>query len=72
MVHPRGPTFVSVPSDDLAQPASSPAVRRIATAFETDSAAIARLATAVGKAEQPAFVVGPDVGRSGAVETMVA
>src|SRR3954471_1855544 len=33
MQHPRGPTFVSVPSDDWARPAALPPFRRIATEF---------------------------------------
>jgi benzoylformate decarboxylase len=69
--HPRGPTFVSIPSDDWAHPASPPPIRRIATEFAPDPAAIARLAEALAQAVTPAIVVGPDVDRSGAVEPMV-
>ena len=71
MQHPRGPTFVSVPSDDWARLASLPAVRRIATEFAPDPAAIVRLAAAIEAAKRPAFVVGPEVDRNGCVEQMV-
>ncbi|HEY2398993.1 MAG TPA: benzoylformate decarboxylase [Steroidobacteraceae bacterium] len=70
--HPRGPTFVSIPSDDWAKPARLPVVRSIATEFAPDPAAIARLAAAIAKAERPAFIVGPDVDRSNSVGQMVA
>ncbi|MBR0726320.1 benzoylformate decarboxylase [Bradyrhizobium manausense] len=70
--HPRGPTFVSVPSDDWARPASRPPARRIATEFAPDSAAIVRLGTAIAAAKRPAFVVGPEVDRNGCVDAMVA
>ncbi|MGL9623005.1 benzoylformate decarboxylase [Bradyrhizobium sp. U531] len=72
MQHPRGPTFVSVPSDDWGRPAVAPPVRHIATEFAPDPAAIVRLAAAVGVAKRPVFVVGPEVDRSGCVEQMVA
>lgn len=69
---PWGPTFVSVPSDDWAQTALPLASRSVATEFEPDADAVARLAAAVGAAKRPAFVVGPEVDRSGAVDRMVA
>lgn len=72
MQHPRGPTFVSVPSDDWARAASVPAVRSIASEFAPDMAAIERLAVAIVKADRPVFVVGPDVDRTGAVDRIVA
>jgi benzoylformate decarboxylase len=72
MQHPRGPTFVSVPSDDWARPATLPAIRRIATEFAPDPAALVRLAAAIEAAKRPAFVIGPDVDRSGCVDQMVA
>ncbi|MGX4806514.1 benzoylformate decarboxylase [Bradyrhizobium guangdongense] len=72
MQHPRGPTFVSVPSDDWARPASLPPLRRIATEFAPDMAAIGRLGAAIAAAKSPAFVVGPEVDRNGAVDAMVA
>lgn len=72
MQHPRGPTFVSVPSDDWARPACPQAVRSIAGDFAPDGAAIERLAAAIGQAERPVFVVGPDVDRNGGVSQMVA
>jgi benzoylformate decarboxylase len=72
MQHPRGPTFVSVPSDDWARAAALPPVRRIATEFAPDPAAIVRLATAIVTARKPAFVIGPDVDRSGCVDQMVS
>lgn len=72
MQHPRGPTFVSVPSDDWARAAALPPVRRIATEFAPDPAAIVRLATAIVTARKPVFVIGPDVDRSGCVDQMVS
>ncbi|WP_076866038.1 benzoylformate decarboxylase [Bradyrhizobium mercantei] len=72
MQHPRGPTFVSVPSDDWTRPASPVPVRRIATEFAPDPAAIDQLAAAIGAARRPAFVVGPEVDRNGSVDEMVA
>jgi len=72
MQHPRGPTFVSVPSDDWARPAAHPPIRRIATEFAPDPSAVARLAGMIGAARKPAFVAGADVDRNGCVEQMVA
>jgi benzoylformate decarboxylase len=72
MQHPRGPTFVSVPSDDWARPAALPPVRSIATEFAPDPAAVVRLAEAIGAARRPAFIVGPDVDRAGCVEQMIS
>jgi benzoylformate decarboxylase len=71
MQHPRGPTFVSVPSDDWARPASSVPVRRVATEFAPDPAAIHQLGVAIAAARMPVFVVGPEIDRSGSVDTMV-
>ncbi|WP_234686010.1 benzoylformate decarboxylase [Bradyrhizobium monzae] len=71
MQHPRGPTFVSVPSDDWARPGTLPPVRRIATEFAPDPAAIVRLAAAIGAAKRPAFVIGSEVDRNGCVDQMV-
>lgn len=72
MQHPRGPTFVSVPSDDWARPAPLPPVRHIATEFAPDPTAIVRLGGAIAAAKSPAFIVGPEVDRNGCVEAMVA
>ncbi|WP_438391971.1 benzoylformate decarboxylase [Caballeronia sp. DA-9] len=71
MQHPRGPTFVSVPSDDWERSTVMPAIRRVATEFAPDAAAIASLAVAIGKAARPAFVVGAEIDRSNSVEKMV-
>ncbi|CUX56518.1 benzoylformate decarboxylase [Agrobacterium deltaense] len=72
MQHPRGPTFVSVPSDDWARTAPVVPMRSIATEFGPDTAAIKRLAEVIAKAKRPVFVVGPDVDRNSAVGLMVA
>jgi benzoylformate decarboxylase len=72
MQHPRGPTFVSVPSDDWARPATLPAIRSIAGEFAPDPAAVVRLAQTIAAARRPAFVVGPEVDRTGCVAQMVA
>ncbi|WFU12872.1 benzoylformate decarboxylase (plasmid) [Rhizobium sp. CB3090] len=72
MQHPRGPTFVSIPSDDWTERTFAPAPRAVAGEFAPDAAAIARLAVAIEKAKRPVFVIGPDVDRSGSVDQMVA
>lgn len=68
---PWGPTFVSVPSDDWSRPAPRVVPRAIAADVAPDGDAIARLASAIATARRPAFVVGPEVDRSGAVAAMV-
>ncbi|MBR0859124.1 benzoylformate decarboxylase [Bradyrhizobium liaoningense] len=72
MQHPRGPAFVSVPSDDWTRPTTAAPIRRIATEFAPDPAAVVRLAAAIQAAKRPAFVVGAEVDRSGCVEQMLA
>lgn len=71
MEHPRGPTFVSVPSDDWMAAAGPVPARSVAYGFGPDGAAISVLRDAIARSARPAFVVGPDVDRSGAVDLMV-
>lgn len=72
MQHPRGPTFVSVPSDDWSHATSPFPARSIAYDFGPDAEATVRLSEAISASRRPAFVVGPAVDRARAVETMVA
>ena len=72
MQHPRGPTFVSIPSDDWAKPAPRPTIRHVHAEFAPQADAIAQLGAAIAAAERPIFVVGPDVDRSQSVDAMVA
>ncbi|MGE7472563.1 benzoylformate decarboxylase [Bosea sp. NPDC003192] len=72
MQHPRGPTFVSVPSDDWSHAALPLPERSVAYEFGPDLDAIARLSNAIGVSKRPAFVVGPMVDRAHAVDNIVA
>ena len=71
MEHPRGPTFVSVPADDWACPARPLSARSIAYGFGPEEGAVASLQAAIAASKRPAFVVGPSVDRSDAVDLMV-
>lgn len=72
MQHPRGPVFVSIPSDDWARPAAVPPLRRIDGRFVPEASAIRDLAEAIGAAHAPILVAGPEVDRDGAVGSLVA
>jgi benzoylformate decarboxylase len=71
MQPPCGPTFVSVPIDDWAQPTQPVAARRITREIGPDQADIQALVEALAKSKRPALVVGPAVDRAGAVDLMV-
>lgn len=71
MTPPRGPCFVSVPSDDWNRPASPVQARRVAREIGPAPGAVADLADAIAAARKPAFVVGPSVDREGVVDLMV-
>jgi benzoylformate decarboxylase len=74
MTPPRGPTFVSVPSDDWDAPAE-PGVgiaREVHTAFVAQDEALVEVATALRGAGRPALVVGPGVDRDGGWDATVA
>lgn len=72
MQSPCGPTFVSVPSDDWAQPCEPVAAHSMTRETHAAPDAIALLAAALGKSANPAFVVGPAIDRASAVDLMVA
>ncbi len=71
MQPPCGPTFVSVPIDDWDQPAEMLAVREVSRELGPDLGAISALAAALEHSESPAFVVGPEVDKAGAVDLMI-
>lgn len=70
--HPRGPTFVSIPSDDWTSTSAAGAVRRIAPIAGADPATLSAFAEAVGRSARPALVVGAGVDRDGAYDAAVA
>lgn len=72
MTPPCGPAFVSIPVDDWDKPCEPVAVREVATHNPGDPAAIARLAAALGRARNPALVLGAGVARDGAWRAMLA
>ena len=71
MQPPCGPTFVSVPIDDWARPASPVAPRMVTRERGPERAAMQALAEALASAKKPALVVGPSVDRAAAVDLMV-
>jgi benzoylformate decarboxylase len=71
MQPPCGPTFVSVPIDDWAQPASAIEVRRVSRELGPDPEAMRGLVAALSKCKNSALVIGPAVDRAQAVDLMV-
>jgi benzoylformate decarboxylase len=71
MQPPYGPTFVSVPIDDWAQPAQPVVARKISRELGPDRADLAELADALASANHAALVIGPGVDRAGCVDLMV-
>ena len=72
MQPPCGPTFVSVPIDDWAQPAQLIEARRISREIGPDPEAIRQLVAALAASKNPALIVGPGVDRADCVAAMVA
>lgn len=72
MQPPCGPTFVSVPIDDWAQPAQLIEARHVTRELGPEPAAMQQLVDALSKSRNPALVVGPGVDRGGCVDEMVA
>ena len=70
MQEPRGPTFVSVPSDDWDTPCDPVAPREVLSHAHPSPLAIKRIAEILIHARAPAIVVGADVDRSGAFQMM--
>lgn len=72
MQPPRGPVFVSIPSDDWDEQAEVPGPRAVASAQRADAQALATLAGKLAASRRPVFVVGAAVDRDGAWEEIVA
>ncbi|WP_420134687.1 benzoylformate decarboxylase [Rhodopseudomonas sp.] len=71
MQPPCGPTFVSVPIDDWARPATPVTPRTVTRELGPERGAMQALADVLSRAKKPALVVGPAVDRAAAVELMV-
>lgn len=71
MQPPCGPTFVSVPIDDWAQPTQPIEARHISRDIGPDAEALQGLATTLSRSKRPALIVGPAVDRAAAVDLMV-
>lgn len=61
MQKPYGPTFVSIPIDDWSAETDPIVPRTIRGDAAPDPGAMAALAHAIGNAERPVFVIGPEV-----------
>lgn len=66
MQRPRGPTFVSIPSDDWTAPCWPVEPRTVADEFAPDPALIERAAALIAVAKRIALVSGPEVDQEGA------
>src|SRR4029077_2415151 len=75
MLPPRGPVFVSIPSDDWAAPAEDSAelllARRVTASGALTAAIVHSLATRLSAARNPVLVVGADVDASDAYQAAV-
>ena len=69
---PYGPTFVSVPVDDWAQPCASVARRTVHPHQQPDPAALDAMAASLAAAQRPALIMGPEVDRDGGWQAAVA
>jgi benzoylformate decarboxylase len=72
MQHPRGPVFVSVPMDDWDEDAEPPTDHDVVHRSAPDPEALARFASTLAGARNPAVVAGAGVERSGAFHDAVA
>jgi benzoylformate decarboxylase len=72
MSAPQGPTFVSVPVDDWGVAVEPVPPRQIEGRPVPAPAALEELGRRIDAAKSPVFVVGPEVDRLGAFETVVA
>lgn len=72
MQEPRGPTFVSVPSDDWDRPCEPVAPRQVSRVVRPDPAMIDELRGALRTARSPVFVVGQANANAGAWEELIA
>ncbi|HVV93305.1 MAG TPA: benzoylformate decarboxylase [Hyphomicrobiales bacterium] len=66
MQRPRGPTFVSIPSDDWSEPCLPVEARTVADEIAPDPRMIAEAARLIAAAKRIALVVGPEVDEEGA------
>lgn len=63
MTPPRGPVFVSIPSDDWDEPCEPLPARQVSSVQRADAAALAALAAELAASKRPVFVVGAAVDR---------
>jgi benzoylformate decarboxylase len=66
MQRPWGPTLVSIPMDDWSVPTRPVPTRRVSVDVAPDPALLDLMAEALGRAERPVLVVGPEVDQEGA------
>ncbi|WP_243453226.1 benzoylformate decarboxylase [Psychrobacter coccoides] len=71
MQHPRGPTFVSIPSDDWDKTTVMPNYSKVTGGSTPSSDAMAQLVNALTHSQNLALVVGSDIDRQGAFESIV-
>ncbi len=72
MQPPRGPVFVSIPSDDWGEQAEELAPHEVIAAQRADSTALADLGRRLAASRRPVFVVGAAVDRDSAWQELVA
>jgi len=72
MQSPRGPTFVSVPSDDWDRPATEIPHRKVSRITLPDAGLIDELGIALSRSKRPAFVVGAQLSNDDAWDEVVA
>ena len=72
MQEPRGPTFVSVPSDDWDQPCEPVVARRLSRVVAPEPALLTELRDALTVAANPVFVVGQACAHAGAWDELIA
>lgn len=72
MQEPRGPTFVSVPSDDWDRPCDPLVARQVSQIVAPDPAMIAQMRAALASARRPVFVVGQSNANAGAWDELIA
>jgi hypothetical protein len=69
---PCGPVFVSVPVDDWDRPCAPLAPRRVSRSVQGDATLLTETASALNRAQRPAFVVGAALAREGAWSETIA
>ncbi len=72
MQHPRGPVFLSIPMDDWDAGAEPPPGREVSYRTVPDPEELAKVASILREAREPAIVVGAGVDRAGAFHDAVA